>query len=87
MIKRIYHQQISCVQVFKHASNRYLDIEERETWNALQKPAAKQSHAREYGTGVQSTLFVFPSAKWVQHKLPVQLHITHNGLNQEEVTA
>ena len=34
---RIYHQETLCVQVFKHASKRDIDIKERETWNALQK--------------------------------------------------
>ena len=40
-------------------SNMFLDIEERETWNALHKRIGKQSHARAHGTGVQSTLYFF----------------------------
>ena len=54
-----YHQQTSCVRVFKHASNRYIDMKEWETWKALRKPAEKQSHAREFDLCVQSTLSVF----------------------------
>ena len=64
---RIYHQQPSCVQVFKHASNWCIVIKERKTRNALKKWAAKQSHAREYGIGVHSTLSVLRSEKWIQH--------------------
>ena len=52
-----YHQQMSCVHVFKHASNRYLYIKERETWNACQNEQTKQSHARQH-IAAQSTLSV-----------------------------
>ena len=55
--KRTSHQQTSCVLVFKHTSNRgILTSKEMETLNELQKRSAKQSHAREHGIGVQSTL-------------------------------
>ena len=51
--ERTYHQQTFCVQVYEHASDKYIDIKERETWNAPQQRAGKQSHARECGTCVQ----------------------------------
>ena len=37
----------------------FFDISQRKTWNALQKRATKQSHARDCGIGVQSMLCVF----------------------------
>ena len=48
------HQQTSRVQVFKHDSISYIDMKERETWTAHQKRAAKPSHAREYGFGIEN---------------------------------
>ena len=64
-----------------------LTFKERETRSALQKRAAEQSHVREHGIGVQSTLSVFAVKNWIQHKMPVPLPTSHNGLNQEEVAA
>ena len=63
-----------------------IDIEERNTWDALQKLAAKQSHARECGAGVQSLCVFFEVKQLIQHRMPVQLPFSHNDLNQEEVT-
>ena len=59
MICATSYQQTSSVRVLKHASNRHVDIKERETCNALQKLAAKQSRAREDGIGGKSTVYVF----------------------------
>ena len=82
--KQINHQQTSCVQVFEHASNIHINIKERET---LEKRAGKQSDAREYGIGVQSTPSVFAVRNGFCKRCQVSFPISHNDLNQEDVTA
>ena len=54
-------------QVFKYASTRSIDTKKGDTWNVLQKNELdKQSHAREHGIGVRSTLSATGSENWIR---------------------
>ena len=51
------------------------------------KKTSRKTISCSYGIGVQPTLSVFAMQMDIQHKIPVQPSVSHDDLNQEEVTA
>ena len=68
--------------MFKYASNRYIDIQERETWSVRQKRAAKQSHAREDGIGL-----FFAVKIWILARDASSVSYLLQRFDQKKVTA
>ena len=64
----------------------FLTLKKREAWHALQKDEP-QNNFMIVNTVLACNQLLFAVKKCIQRKMPVQLLISDDNLNQEEVTA